>query len=118
MRKCDETNDHAQISEMIVVSILASFGLFVMAITIPTVMPFAIAKMPAEVQTLSMWAVGAGFCLSIFGLIYTQISSSSEIKKEDVDPNFKAAVSKAQNSALTKKGKRYNAKRYSLEDLK
>lgn len=114
MRKCDQD----QIYETIAYAILMAFGLFIMAIIIPTVMPFVIARMPADIQTLSMWAAGAGFCLSIFGLIYTQISSSSEIKKEDVDPNFKAAVSKAQNSVLTKKGKRYNAKRYSLEDLK
>jgi len=68
MRKCDQD----QIYETIVYSILAAFGLFIMAIIIPTVMPFVIDRMPADIQPLFPWVAGTGFCLSLFGLFYTQ----------------------------------------------
>jgi len=53
---------------------------------------------------------------SVFSLIAIVTSNANE--KEDADPNFKPSVSQAQNSVLSKRGKRYNAKRYSLEDSK
>lgn len=114
MRKCDQDQD--QIYETIAYAILVSFGLYVMALIIPTVTPFVVARMPADVQPLFLWATGTGFCLSLFGLFYTQKPSSEGDKKEDINPNFKPSVSQAQNSVLSKKRKRYDPNKNPLED--